>query len=95
MFTTSLDLDSLQPIQDIFLSLENYSFDDKTRTIVKRKTKKRKMTHHEETTQEVVQLWNATHMNEEEFTKEVADALGDFSNANKWSVSKTIFSVKK
>jgi hypothetical protein len=67
------------------LSLNTYIFDYTTKTIVKRKTKKRKIAHHEETTQEVVHLWNVTHLNEEEFAEEVVDALGEFVDANKWS----------
>jgi hypothetical protein len=46
MVTTSFDIENLQPIQYNVLSLDNYSFDDKIRTTVKRKTKKRKKTHH-------------------------------------------------
>jgi hypothetical protein len=40
-----------------------------------------------------VQLWNVAHMNEEEFPGEVVDALGEFVDANKWSVD--IISTKK
>jgi hypothetical protein len=68
------------------LSLNTYTFDDTTKTIMKRITKKRKIAHHEETTQEIVQLWNVAHLNEEEFAEEVVDALGAFVDANKWSV---------
>jgi hypothetical protein len=71
MVPISLDLGSLQPIQDIILSLDNYTFDDKTKTIVKRRTKRRKKTHHEEITQEIMQLWDVAHLNDEEFVEEV------------------------
>jgi hypothetical protein len=87
MIPISLYLGSLQPIQDIILSLDNYTFDDKTKTIVKRGTKKRKTTHHEEITHEMVQLWDVTHLNDEEFAKEVVGGLGAFDSANKWYVT--------
>jgi hypothetical protein len=40
--TTSFDIDSIFPIQNIVLSLENFVFDNKTKIIEKRKSKKRK-----------------------------------------------------
>jgi hypothetical protein len=58
------------------LSLNTYTFSDTTKTIVKRRTKKRKLGQPKEASQELVQLWNATHLNEEEFKEEVVDALG-------------------
>lgn len=30
--------------------------------------------------------WNASNLNDEEFVEEIADALGAFTNANKWYV---------
>jgi hypothetical protein len=36
------------------------------------------MTHHEEITQEVTQLWNVAHLDDEEFVEEATDALGHF-----------------
>jgi hypothetical protein len=63
--TTSLDLSSIHLVQDIVLYLNNYVFDDKTKIIERRKSKKWKTTHHEEVTQEITQLWNATHLNDE------------------------------
>jgi hypothetical protein len=59
---------------------------------VKRRTKRRKTTHHEEITQEIVQLWDVAHLNDEEFAEEVVDALGAFSSANKWFVSNFLLS---
>jgi hypothetical protein len=95
LVTTSFDLDNISPIQDIVLSLDNFVFDEKTKIIEKRKSKKRKMAHHEETTQEVTQLWNVSHLDDEEFAEEVVDSLGAFSNANKWSVSRLTNQLKK
>jgi len=95
MFPPSFDLGSLQPIQDIILSLDNYTFDNKTKTIVKRKTKKRKITHHEEITQETMQLWDVAHLNDEEFAKEAIDALGEFVSAKKWSMSRLSIQLKR
>jgi hypothetical protein len=77
------------------LSLDNFVFYDKTKIIEKRKSKKRKTTHHEETTQEVTQLWNVAHLNDEEFAEEVVDALGAFSSANKWYVSRLTNQLRK
>jgi hypothetical protein len=93
--TTYVDLSSIHPIQDIVLSLDNYVFYDKTKIIERRKSKKRKMTHHEEITQEVTQLWNVAHLNDEEFAEEVVDSLGAFANANKWSVGRLTNQLKK
>jgi hypothetical protein len=95
LVTSSFNLDNISPIQDIVLSLDNFVFDDKTKTIEKRRSKKRKMTHHEEITQEVTQLWNVAHLDDEEFAEEVVDALGAFSNANKWSVMRLSNQLRK
>jgi hypothetical protein len=46
---TSFDFDSIQPIQDIVMSLNTYTFDDTTKTIMKRINKKINIAHHEET----------------------------------------------
>jgi hypothetical protein len=80
--TTSFDIDSISPIQNIVLSLENSVFDDKTKIIEKRNSKKRKMTHHGETTQ-LSQLWIFLHLNDEEFAEKCVDSLAEFSSANK------------
>jgi hypothetical protein len=53
------------------------------------------MTHHEEITQEVTQLWNVAHLDDEEFVEEATDALGAFSTANKWSVTRLTNQLRK
>ena len=63
---------------DIALSLDNFVFYDKTKIIERRKSKKRKMTHHEETTKEVTQLRNVSQLNDKKFIEESFDALGPF-----------------
>jgi hypothetical protein len=42
-----------------------------------------------------MQLWDVAHLNDEEFAEEVVDALGAFSSANKWSVSKLSAQLKR
>jgi hypothetical protein len=77
------------------LSLNTYIFYDTTNTIVKRKNNKRKIVHHDETTHEVVQLWNVSHLNEEEFVEEVVDDLGEFVDLNKCPVRRLHTQLKK
>jgi hypothetical protein len=54
LISTTLDFDNLKPIQETILSLNTYTFSDTTKTIVKRRAKKRKMGQLEEASQELV-----------------------------------------
>jgi hypothetical protein len=49
LISTTFDLDNFQPIQEIILPLNTYVFSDTTKTIVKRRNKKRKIGKPEET----------------------------------------------
>jgi hypothetical protein len=51
LVTTFFYIDNISHVQDIVLSLDNFSFEDKTKIIEKRKSKHKKTTHHEEATQ--------------------------------------------
>jgi hypothetical protein len=50
---------------------------------VKRRNKKRKTRITKESSQELVQMWNKKHLNEEVFVEEVVNYLGEFVDENK------------
>ena len=84
--STPLDLDSFEPVEEIVVQLSNYNFDSSKKTIVKRKAKKREIELYEKYPLEDVLILDKSHLNDEEFTKETIDVLGDFDDANKWSI---------
>jgi hypothetical protein len=76
-------VDSFEPVEEILVHLNNYTFDGLKKSILKRNAKKRKTKLFEKDTQEQMMVWDKTHLNDEEFVEETTNVLGAFVDAKK------------
>lgn len=81
-------VDPLQPIEEEEDILPNeYFFSSKKKTIIKGRSKKRKIEQKDQPSPEQIVMWNASKLSEEEYAKAVADSMRAFATANQWSVT--------
>ena len=81
-----MSLDYFKPMEEIVPPLSEHFFSSINSAIIKGRLGKRKIDLVQETPKQLM-VWNATNLNDEEFAKEIVDALGAFSKENKWSIS--------
>jgi len=93
--STTLYLDSFELVEEIVVPLRNYTFKSTNKSIVKRKEKKRKIEIYEENPKDRVIIFNVAHLNDEEFFEETTYALGEFVDANKWSIANLTKKLRK